>query len=48
MSAHSVARPSEVEALVGGPLLNLLNYCTGISFEGFAVAESKYMSVSLQ
>lgn len=33
------ARPSEVEPLIGGPLAELLNYCTGITFEGFESAE---------
>ncbi len=33
---------SEVEGLGGGnPLRELLNYCTGISFEGFLCAESE-------
>ena len=37
-----VPRPSEVEALVGAsPLRELLNYCTGISFEGFLPADSE-------
>ena len=41
-----VPRPSEVEALVGSsPLRELLNYCTGITFEGFMSAESECVCV---
>jgi len=29
-------------ALVGGPLLEMLNYCTAAKFEGFEAAESEY------
>ncbi len=37
-----VPRPSDVEGLGGAsPLRELLNYCTGISFEGFLSAESE-------
>ncbi len=36
-------RHSEVEGLGGAsPLRELLNYCTGISFEGFMSAESEF------
>ena len=34
-------RPSEIEGITTGPLAEILNYTTGVSFEGFAVAESK-------
>jgi len=34
-------RPSEVEGISTGPLAELLNYTTGISFEGFNAAESE-------
>jgi len=29
-------------ALVGGPLVEMLNYCTAAKFEGFEAAESEY------
>ena len=48
LQALLVPRPSEVEALmgiVGGPLIDLLNYCRGITFEGFAPAESECVCV---
>jgi hypothetical protein len=35
-------RPSEgVEGISAGPLAEILNYTTGISFEGFTQSESK-------
>ena len=34
----------ETEAMVSGPLKELLNYTTGITFEGFAAAESEPLS----
>ena len=37
------ARPSEGEAFVTGPLVDIINYCSGITFEGFELAESKPM-----
>lgn len=41
-----IPRPSEVEALVGAsPLRELLNYSTGITFEGFLPAESELCEV---
>nr|BAA76274.1 PLC-betaS [Ephydatia fluviatilis] len=33
------ARPSEGEAFVTGPLVDIINYCSGITFEGFEAAE---------
>jgi len=30
-------------ALVGGPLVEMLNYCTAVKFEGFEAAESECM-----
>jgi len=31
-------------ALVGGPLVDMLNYCTAAKFEGFEAAESEYVT----
>ena len=38
----TAARPSEGEAFVTGPLVDIINYCSGITFEGFEAAESKF------
>ena len=32
---------SEADTMIAGPMVELLNYCTGISFEGFASADSE-------
>jgi len=36
-------RISEGMALVGGPLVGMLNYCTAAKFEGFEAAESEHI-----
>ena len=36
-------RPSDVEGISAGPLAEILNYTTGISFEGFSVSESEVL-----
>ena len=38
----SIPRASEGMALVGGPIVELLNYCTAVMFDTFEAAESKY------
>ena len=35
-------------ALDGGPLVEMLNYCTATKFEGFEAAESEYEIIYLQ
>ena len=39
-------RRSEVEGISTGPLAEILNYTTGITFEGFNAAESKLFTTS--
>jgi len=41
-SVSSQRHVSEGMALVGGPLVEMLNYCTAAKFEGFEAAESEY------
>ena len=38
---YSQRHVSEGMALVGGPLVEMLNYCTAAKFEGFEAAESE-------
>ena len=46
-SSSQPVKWQETEAMVSGPLKELLNYTTGISFEGFAAAESELNFFSL-
>ena len=38
-------RASEGMALVGGPIVELLNYCTAVKFDSFEAAESKFCNI---
>jgi len=32
-------------ALIGGPVVSLLSYCTAVKFDGFGPAESEYFVI---